>query len=138
MREQNFFNDTLQSLFFLTLLCFNSVCNVVCMIIYPIVFRKWFGMKKQSNQKDKSKAEFSLIVIGLCLFIANTLFTLYFALTIYAMSTGIDIRTFAFPRDGCALFESISQNSFVCATVTPCLRCFTTRAQICKAALTPG
>ena len=106
----NLLKDALQSLSFLTLLCFNGFCNIVCMIIYPIVFRKWYSMKKQSNQKDKTKAEFSLIVIGLCLFIANTLFTLYFALTIYAMSTGLDINSFALKRDGCALFASILSN----------------------------
>ena len=92
--KHSLLKNALQSLLFLTLLCFNSLCNIVCVVIYPIVFRKWFSMKKHSNQKDKSKAEFSLIVIGLCLFIANTFFTLYFALTIYATLTNMDIKTF--------------------------------------------
>ena len=102
MYGHNLLKDALQSVFFFVTLWINVSCNVICMIIYPIAFRKWFSMKKQSNQKDKSKAEFSLIVIGLCLFVANTLFTLYFALTIYAMSTGMSIKTFSLTRDGCA------------------------------------
>ena len=110
MYEHNLLKGSLQTLLSLTTLSLNGLCNITCVVIYPVVFRKWFSMKRQNGQKDKFKAEFSLVIIDLYLCIVNTLFTLYCVLTVYAISTGMDIMTFASARDGCALFEGISLN----------------------------
>lgn len=50
---------------------------------------------RASQKRNTSRVQLSLIVIGLCLFGVNVLYTLYCALTIYAMLVGLNVRTFA-------------------------------------------
>lgn len=56
--------------------------------------RRSTNARAPKNQ-NASKAQLSLIVIGLCLFGVNVLYTLYCVLSIYAMLVGLDVHTFA-------------------------------------------
>lgn len=66
----------------------NALSNIVCIVIYPLVFYKWSKVKhnqqnnlastaNKENSNASSKSEFSCIVIGLAIFIANTVVSLY-------------------------------------------------------------
>ena len=83
------------------------LCNLVCIVIYPPVFYKWFHVKKNKHKNVSSTAnsnndktgsqlrgEFSCIIIGLTIFAANTLVTLYYVLTVYNVATGNNINAY--------------------------------------------
>ena len=71
------------------------VCNIVCVIVYPMVFHKYFRMQKASNgKKTKSqKGELSLICIGALIFVVNILFAFYGLLTCFVAFTGGNLST---------------------------------------------
>jgi hypothetical protein len=84
-----------QIVFFVSIITVSLVSNIVCVILYTMVFYKYFRLQKTSNDsKAKSlKGEFSLICIGAMIFVANVLFTVYGMLTCVAAFTGGNLST---------------------------------------------
>ena len=82
-------NCIAQIIFFLSQVMINLVCNILCVILYSMVFYEYFRMQKTSGG-SKGKGELSLVCIGAMIFAVNVLFTVYSLLTVVAIFTGAD------------------------------------------------
>ena len=84
-----------QIISFLSQITVSLISNVFCVVLYTMVFYKYFRLQKVSsgNKTKSQKGELSLICVGAMIFVVNLLFTVYGLLTCTVAFTGGNLST---------------------------------------------